>query len=242
MEIKNYKGLVWLVVILIVLVVALMGFIIYREFYGEEKPSVDNATNSTTSKVNTDETILEEESIAYSLNNKQHNIKFEYKTIEDNENHNKYGVYVNIYLDNKKVTKEGYPIFYTDSKDDIKNYKNLKLTKNNIDLIFNDKDYLVLYFDSAQPTYLPNQILLLINENGELLESINLGVVGYILEDESINKFYNGKKYYIKNNELYYLKKFSDEECEQWIITINDDNVEVLSQGYLVLKSIAGAE
>ena len=46
MENKNNKGLVWLVVILIVLVVALMGFIVYREFYSEEKPSVDN-TNTT---------------------------------------------------------------------------------------------------------------------------------------------------------------------------------------------------
>ena len=39
MQEKSYKGLVWLVVILIILVVALMGFIVYREFYS------DNGTN-----------------------------------------------------------------------------------------------------------------------------------------------------------------------------------------------------
>ena len=59
MENKNYKGLVWLVIILIILVVALMGFIVYREFYSEDKPSVDNT--NTTAKVEEQKKLTEEE-------------------------------------------------------------------------------------------------------------------------------------------------------------------------------------
>lgn len=55
MQEKSNKGLIWLIVILIILVVSLMGFIVYREFYSEEKPSVDNTTNTTTNNVLDDE-------------------------------------------------------------------------------------------------------------------------------------------------------------------------------------------
>lgn len=55
MEEKNYKGLVWLVVILVVLVLVLMGFIVYREFYSKEKPNVDNTTTTTNNVVNNNE-------------------------------------------------------------------------------------------------------------------------------------------------------------------------------------------
>lgn len=48
MEDKNYKGLIWLVVILIILVVAMMGFIVYKELNDEEKPCNINTTNTTT--------------------------------------------------------------------------------------------------------------------------------------------------------------------------------------------------
>ena len=44
MQEKSYKGLVWFVIILIILVVALMGFIIYREFYSENKTDNINIT------------------------------------------------------------------------------------------------------------------------------------------------------------------------------------------------------
>ena len=54
MENKNYKGLVWLVVILIVLVVALMGFIVYREFYSNDEVNGNN-TNNTTTNTNVEE-------------------------------------------------------------------------------------------------------------------------------------------------------------------------------------------
>ena len=54
MEKKSYKGLVWLVVILIVLVITLMGFIVYREFYSDDKVNDNNTINTS---------ILEKESI-----------------------------------------------------------------------------------------------------------------------------------------------------------------------------------
>ena len=55
MENKKNNGLIWLIVVLIILVVALMGFIVCREFFSEEKPSVDNTTNTTTNNLTDDE-------------------------------------------------------------------------------------------------------------------------------------------------------------------------------------------
>ena len=48
MENKNYKGLVWLVVILIILVVALMGFIVYSEFYNNTTTETNQTTENKT--------------------------------------------------------------------------------------------------------------------------------------------------------------------------------------------------
>ena len=50
MEDKNYKGLIWLVVILIILVVAMMGFIVYKELNDEEKPCNINTTTKEEDK------------------------------------------------------------------------------------------------------------------------------------------------------------------------------------------------
>ncbi len=48
MKDKNFKGLIWLVVILIVLVLALIGFIAYKEFYNNTTTKTNQTTENNT--------------------------------------------------------------------------------------------------------------------------------------------------------------------------------------------------
>lgn len=234
MEKRDNTIIVVLLAVFVILFLGLTGYVVYdKVLMKNEESHIEEPANN--------ENVLEEEIISYTFNKKKHGIKFVYEVVEDDDEYNKYGVYFNIYLNDIKVFNEvGYPIYYTDTKDHIKSYVNYKLTENNIDLLNNDKEYLVLYFDVASPTYVPSQILLLINESGVLIEAIDLGTVQFVLEDKATDDLYNGKKYYIKDNYLLYLEEFSSYECEQTIITIENDKVEYLSQGFYTLESIAG--
>ena len=110
MENKTNKVLVWLVVILIVLVVALMGFIVYREFYSEEKTSVDNTTNK----------IISTKDVTYEMKSSNILGKLLFESEGD----------LSDLLDDDNNIRLHYPVISGDSQD-IKNLNNKILTQIN---------------------------------------------------------------------------------------------------------------
>ena len=72
-EKKNNKGLVWLIVVLIILVLGLIGYIVYDKVLSTEKEHINNESTSTTT---TTSSINEKEELNYIITNTFSNFNF----------------------------------------------------------------------------------------------------------------------------------------------------------------------
>lgn len=108
MQEKSNKGLIWLIVILIILVVGLMSFILYKEFYADNKMSIENATNSKVEEkkqgkveVSGNKYALDikdyktnKEEVYYKINN-NYEVKLVFNFDDNDEYFKTYDIYVN---------------------------------------------------------------------------------------------------------------------------------------------------
>ena len=236
MKEKKNTGLVWLVVILIVLVVALMGFIIFREFYSEEKPNVDNITTTKVNKENG--------------NDKKELTKF-----PNNDNSVKAYVEINYFKDAVCDEDECKII------DKYKDNKNLKISTDNMNITYNcdDFDYIIpnddvepinkfcykhsldidnkiiyktgdswelgeestlimktdkYYFIQQVGLEYGNGKITIYDNNGKMLKEIKNTVTDFTLDEDSEYTDVDYKNYSFKLNDskLYYV--LSDDSCE----------------------------
>ena len=224
MENKNYKGLVWLVVILIVLVVALMGFILYREFYDSNSNSLNNniidgdTTISIKKDVNKD-WIYDAEyngnvlQSSYSIEGRSYNIsdyKVPYINIDSD-----YGTSIN--YDIKENYNKLIDVFNSGIEDGGSYVDEFKysyyLNKNILSLVI---DFVYAYkgYEAFETKFLVYNINI---ENGEkvkyedILEYINCSSEDlYYKGKNALEEFYNDKYTSVINNQKL-LKEYREE-------------------------------
>lgn len=216
MQEKSNKGLIWLIVILIILVVGLMSFILYKEFYTDNKIKLDNTTTTTTNTTNTTTTKKvidnskydEVSSFDLTFNNKEHKIAYKFNIVKDDEfNKNltaeeisyakENGEYVyrtvkvSIFVDDNFVKE--IPIYY-DVNDDVEQAKKeiRFLNKDNVMILkgTDNKDYLVFLIKEEHPMLDGKTNPIIVNEIGKILYEFDYQLGGSKWIEDPNSKLY----------------------------------------------------
>lgn len=240
MVVKNSKSLTILIIVLSVLVMGLSGYLVYNEFFRENKVNEKN--------------LIFFEDFDYKLNNNNHKITYKYYYEADNEKPNfdyYYRVYVNVYLDDKKI-KEVSPTIYL-GNENTKNFNEIKeiltnsqgnnkysfpLNKDNLLILKGiDKEYLVLAIIESDYTIINPT---LVNDNGKVLFQSNGNTnTEFTFQEESLNvPYFEGnynRRFYIDGNKMYYLDYVCDTEksdpgAYKYTITVNDDEANIAEE------------
>lgn len=235
-EKKNNKGLIWLIIILIVLVLGLVSFIVYDKVLLIDKESniENNNTNTTTTEKTKDndneDNILRRDNFIYKLNEKDYHISYVYKkynsdefykgqniNIEEAKKYNDYVyniIYLEILLNDKKIEDVKLPIFYNYenlSNNDILNKIHLVSSDTINTLKGSDSEYFVFTIEYADPFVDGGINPFIVNEEGNVIHTIEFqNNTGWWTTDEN-SIMYDKGEYYLTNDTLYYLMP----NCEQ---------------------------
>lgn len=258
MEEKNNKGLIWLIIILIVLVLGLIGFIVYDNLKEDKINNTTTTTSTTTSKVeetnNTlDENVLRRDNFIYEINNKQHQISYiyKYKTADEyyqnsteeidkdlaieNEEYVYNLLYLEILLDETKIDNIEIPLFYDTENIKVDNLINniSLLSRDTINIVKgNDKDYFVFTIEHKNLMIDGGVNPLIVNDEAELI---------YTLEFEDNSSLWSvdtKSKFYREDNDSNY-KPYIIENSKIYYLSFydfNNDNMYV-QENYLVINN-----
>ena len=216
MEEKNNKGLIWLIIILIVLVLGLIGYIIYDKTSLSNNKIENNTTTTTTTKKVVDNSKYDEViSFNITLNDVEHEIAYKFNALEGKENHKdltdeeindakKNGVYVyrsvnlNIFID--EIFVKTIPIFFDiEGNSEYYEVKNLinNFDKNSLKILkgTDNKDYLVFLIQEEHPFLDGKTNPIIVNEIGKILYEFDYELGGGQWIEDTRSKLYFGENY-----------------------------------------------
>jgi len=233
MKEKNNKGLIWLIVVLIVLVLGLGGFIVYV------KLTLSNNKENTTINITT--TKMKDELVIFgtktlNLNNNKIEFKLNYKEKKP------YVIYADMFVNDKEIYN--YIISDTSYIAEVEGIVNIPddesfkhLSKQiNIDAI-NDKYYILSYI-TAYESDPSNLFIKILNEKFDIIYDLEvIQMTAFKFDDKNMNeKFYDAElgeynHYYVYDNEIYYYADKNDKLNEKgqmpvYKLTIKDEKVE----------------
>lgn len=228
MKNKNYKLGVWFLVILIILVVTLMGFIIYKEFYSKEKTNTNNITNQKQELSDSEQKIIAEKYFNIFTNGSNgfcesvELIPENTKKITINNITNKYkSNIIYWYIINNKMSKSSNEIVISDDKIDL--HKILKKDVNEIAFkLFGIKEHIFTEEDLGWIS------LEKVTDKYYLFSKQTGGCLGYVFGiDLKSYEFNNEKlklvvsKYTYETDEITNEKLNDTFKSEDYVITLN---------------------
>ena len=239
-EKKGNKGILFVIILLVLLIIGLGGFIVYDKFIKEDttaEKSGDNDEDKVT-EVEYLGTQIKVDDFAYYINGKKHNISFvySYDEVEDEDLDYDYDIYLTLALDGTLLDDTKTKVQLYEGKEIDENKLNLK----NIDIVESfygkdSKEYLAISIIET-PSYIVERIVsYIINDEGKVLTNVNTGWSYHIVDSPKSLVYYNeyyvskfdGAFYYLDGYDIVGEMKTSETEeyvtVQEYKITVKDN-------------------